>query len=59
MRRKDMQEIFLKLRIEVDPEADPAPSPDDIIKGVKELLTVGMEGAGSVPFGVREVTLLS
>ncbi len=54
-----MQEIFLKLRIEVDPEADPAPSPDDIIKGVKELLTVGMEGAGNIPFGVREVTLLS
>ncbi len=53
-----MQEIFLKLRIEVDPEADPAPTADDVIKGVKELLTVGMEGVGSVPFGVRDVTLL-
>lgn len=53
-----MKEILLKLRIEVDPEANPAPTPDDVIKGVKELLTVGMEGSGSVPFGVRDVTLL-
>ena len=54
-----MQEIFLKLRVEVDPEANPVPTVDDVIKGVKELLTVGMEGTGSVPFGVREVTLLN
>ena len=53
-----MKEILLKLRVEVDPEADPVPSTDDVIKGVKELLTVGMEGSGSVPFGVRDVTLL-
>jgi hypothetical protein len=53
-----MAEIFLKLRIEIDPEADPTPTSDDVIKGVKELLTVGMEGVGSVPFGVRDVTLL-
>jgi hypothetical protein len=54
-----MKEMFLKLRIEIDDEADPSPSPDDVIKGVKELLSVGMEGVGSVPFGVRDVTLLS
>lgn len=53
-----MKEIFLKLRVEVDPEADPAPTADDVIKSVKELLTIGMEGIGSVPFGVRDVMLL-
>ena len=53
-----MKEILLKLRVEVDPEADPAPSTDDVIKGVKELLTIGMEGIGSVPFGIRDVTLM-
>jgi hypothetical protein len=53
-----MKEIFLKLRVEVDPGADPEPSTDDVIKSVKELLTIGMEGIGSVPFGVRDVTLL-
>lgn len=53
-----MKEMFLKLRIEIDSDADPAPTSDDVIKGVKELLTVGMEGVGSVPFGVRDVTLL-
>ena len=53
-----MKEVFLKLRIELDPEVDPAPSADDVIKGVKELLSVGLEGVGSVPFGVRDVTLL-
>jgi hypothetical protein len=36
-----MKEIMLKLRIEVDPEADPVPSTDDVIKAVNELLTVG------------------
>ncbi|MHB8566421.1 MAG: hypothetical protein ACYC7D_08700 [Nitrososphaerales archaeon] len=54
-----MKEILLKLRVEVDPEANPAPTADDVIKGVKELLTIGMEGIGSVPFGVRDVTLLN
>lgn len=54
-----MQEIFLKLRVEVDPEAEPVPTTDDVIKGVEELLSIGMEGIGNVPFGVREVTLLS
>lgn len=53
-----MKEIFLKLRVEVDPDADPAPTSDDVIKGVKELLTIGMEGIGEVPFGVRDVTLI-
>ena len=53
-----MKEVLLKLRVEIDPDADPAPTADDVIKGVKELLTVGMEGVGSVPFGVRDVTLL-
>lgn len=53
-----MKEMFLKLRIEIDSDADPAPTSDDVIKGVKELLTVGMEGVGSVPFGVRDVTIL-
>ncbi len=53
-----MKEIFLKLKVEVDPQADPTPTNDDVIKGVKELLTIGMEGIGSVPFGVRDVTLL-
>jgi hypothetical protein len=53
-----LKEMFLKLRIELDPEAEPAPTADDVIKGVKELLTVGMEGVGSVPFGVRDVTIL-
>jgi len=53
-----LKEIFLKLRVEVDPDADPAPSAEDVIKGVKELLSVGMEGVGSVPFGIRDVTLL-
>jgi hypothetical protein len=54
-----MQEIFLKVRVEIDPNADPIPTTDEVIKGVKELLTVGMEGIGSVPFGVRDVTLLN
>ncbi len=54
-----MQEIFLKLRVELDPEAQPAPTADDVIEGVKELLSIGMQGIGSVPFGVREVSLLS
>jgi hypothetical protein len=53
-----VKEIFLKLRVEVDTDADPAPTTDDVIRGVKELLTVGMEGSGDVPFGVRDVTLL-
>ena len=58
LRCSRLKEIFLKLRVELDPEADPTPSADDVIKGVKELLTVGMEGVGSVPFGIRDVTLL-
>jgi len=53
-----MKEIFLKLRVELDQEADPSPTSDDVIKSVKELLTIGMEGIGSVPFGIRDVTLL-
>jgi hypothetical protein len=53
-----LKEIFLKLRVEVDPEANPAPTANDVIKGVKELLDIGMEGIGSVPFGIRDVTLL-
>jgi hypothetical protein len=53
-----MKEMFLKLRIEIDPDANPEPSSDDVVKAVKELLTVGMEGTGGVPFGVRDVTLL-
>jgi hypothetical protein len=51
-------EVFLKLRVELDHEAQPTLTADDVIKGVKELLSIGMEGTGSVPFGVREVTLL-
>lgn len=50
--------MYLKIRIEIDPEADPAPTSDDVINGVKELITAGLEGVGSVPFGVRDVTLL-
>ena len=56
---QQMKEIFLKLRVELDPEAKPTPTADEVIKGVKELLSIGLEGIGSVPFGVREVTLLS
>jgi hypothetical protein len=53
-----MQEIFLKLRIEVDPNADPKPTVEEIIAGVKELLTVGAEGSGDLSFGIRDVTAL-
>ena len=53
------KEIFLKLRIEVDPNADPQPTVDDIIANVKELLSVGEEGIGrETPFGIRDVTPL-
>ncbi len=55
---RKLKEIFLKLRVEVDPEADPAPTADEVISSVKQLLTIGMEGIGSVPFGVRDVTLM-
>ena len=53
-----MEEVFLKLRIEIDPNADPKPTLDDIIAGVRQLLTVGAEGSGDMPFGVRDVTPL-
>jgi hypothetical protein len=54
----NLKEILLKIRVELDSEANPPPSADDVIKGVKELLDIGMEGIGSVPFGIRDVTLL-
>jgi hypothetical protein len=54
-----LEEIYLKLRIELDPNVNPKPTMDDIIAGVKELLTVGEEGIGKeTPFGVRDVTPL-
>jgi hypothetical protein len=53
-----LEEILLKLRIEIDPNANPKPTVNDIITGVKQLLTVGAEGSGDMPFGVRDVTPL-
>ncbi|HYB04036.1 MAG TPA: hypothetical protein VED17_06220 [Nitrososphaerales archaeon] len=53
-----MEKVYLKLRIELDPNANPKPSVDDIIAGVKQLLTVGAEGSGDMPFGVRDGTSL-
>jgi hypothetical protein len=54
-----MEELYLKLRIELDSNADPKPTIDEIIASVKELLTIGEEGIGKeTSFGIREVTKL-
>ena len=53
-----MEELYLKLRIELDLNANPRPTIDEICE-VKRLLSIGEEGSGKeTSFGIREVTLL-
>jgi hypothetical protein len=54
-----MEELYLKLRIELDPNANPHPAIDETCDEVKRLLSIGEEGSGKeTSFGIREVTLL-